>query len=69
MDAKVVLKFIADVLYIKGYLSVQELSDVYDASSFSDLDKISEKMMCGDYNNLKRGEGYVRQAGIDLIRE
>jgi hypothetical protein len=64
---KVVLKFFADVLYLKGYLCAEELEDIYDASTPSDLDAIFEKMIKSQYNVYKRGEGYVRrnEQGVD----
>lgn len=58
---KVLLKFFADVLYLKGTLCAEELDDIYDASTPSDLDNIFEKMITNQYNVYKRGEGYVRR--------
>lgn len=58
---KVLLKFFADVMYIKGTICAEELEDIYDASNADDLDIIFEKMIGGKYNTLKRGEGYVRK--------
>lgn len=56
---KVLLKFFADVLYLKEQLCSEELEDIYDAKSPSDLDDIFEKMMRGEYNVYKRGESYA----------
>lgn len=60
---KIVLKFMADVLYIKKIICAEELEAIMDARDFSDLDIITEKMMGGEYNALKRGETYLRYAG------
>ena len=54
---KVLLKFFADVLYIKGLLCYEEIDDVYNAKSLSDLDEIIYKMERGEYN-VYRGESY-----------
>jgi hypothetical protein len=58
---KVVIKFFTDILYLKGMLCAEELEDIYDASTPSDLDAIFDKMMSNKYNVYKRGEGYVRR--------
>lgn len=57
---KILLKFFADVLYIKGKLCVEELEDIMDAKTPFDLDNIVEKMLCSEYNVYKRGETYDR---------
>lgn len=54
---KVTLKFIADVLYIKGILCSDELEDIMDAATIEDLDHIVDKMLDDEYL-LKRGETY-----------
>jgi hypothetical protein len=58
MMDKILLKFFADVLYAKRILCAEELEAIYEASSFSDLDEIFEKMLGGEYNVYKRGETY-----------
>ncbi len=58
---KVLLKFFADVLYLKGLLCYEELEAIMDVQSLSDLDGIFEKMYRGEYNVYKRGEPYVEQ--------
>lgn len=58
---KVVLKFLADVLYVKGFIYFDEFEDIMDASTPEDLDVIVDKMLRGEYNAYKRGEGYVRE--------
>lgn len=59
---KVVLKFLADVLYIKGFICFEEFDAIMDAKNPSDLDDIVEKMIRGEFNVYKQGEGYVRCA-------
>lgn len=54
---KVVLKFITDVLYIKGILCSEELEAILDATNAKDLDIIIDKMLDDEYV-LKRGETY-----------
>lgn len=65
---KILLKFFADVLYIKGKLCAEELEAIYDAKTPSDLDNIFEKMMQGKYNVYKRGESYDKIEPIQLDR-
>lgn len=57
---KVILKFFADVMYIKGLLCYEELTDVMEVKTISDLDMIVEKMLGGEYNAHRRGEGVIR---------
>ena len=66
---KVVLKFLADVLYIKGVICYDEFEDIMEVKTFSDLDNIVEKMLRSEYNVHKRGEGYVRLNGIGSTNE
>lgn len=54
---KVTLKFLADVLYIKGVFCIEELEDVMNACNPSDLDVIIDKMLDDKYYP-KRGETY-----------
>ena len=56
---KITLKFLADVLYIKGIICYEELEDIMDVKTPFDLDNIVEKMLSDEYNVYKRGEGYV----------
>lgn len=60
---KIVLKFVADILYIKKIICAEELESIMQAKNFSDLDEITEKMLGGEFNALKRGETYLRYAG------
>lgn len=55
---KVLTKFIADILYIKGILCYDEFEDIMDARNVDDLDIITEKMFNDEYNPYRRGEGY-----------
>ena len=59
---KVVLKFLADVLYIKGFICFEEFDDVMNSKNPTDLDDIVEKIIRGEYNVYRQGEGYVRYA-------
>jgi hypothetical protein len=60
---KVVLKFLADLLYIKGIICFEEFEDIMESHTFYDLDTIIEKMIREEYNVYKRGEGYVGYTG------
>lgn len=53
---KIVLKFIVDILYLKGILCYEEYSAILDIKEISDMDKHIEKMLKGDFNVYKRGE-------------
>lgn len=48
---KIILKFVADVLYVKAIISLEEYEDVMSACKPSCLDKIVERMLRDDYNN------------------
>lgn len=54
---KITLKFLADVLYIKGVLCSEELEDILEVKTIDDLDHIIDKMLDDAYI-LKRGETY-----------
>jgi hypothetical protein len=58
MDAKLVLGFFADVLYLKGVICFDELEAIYDVKNAEDLGVIFERMMAGDFNVYKKGETY-----------
>ena len=49
MDSMVVLKFLADVLYVKGYIYFKEYEAILDSSTPEDLDKIVERMLHDDF--------------------
>lgn len=56
---KLVLKFLADVLYVKEIINVNEYEDVLDARNPSELDNIVDKMLGGGYvGKIKKGESY-----------
>lgn len=59
---KIVLKFLADILYLKGSICFEEYDDILESKDYSDLDNIVEKIIRGDYNVYRKGEGYVRYA-------
>lgn len=59
---KIVLKFLADVLYIKGFICFEEFDAIMESKNSSDLDDIVEKMIRGEFNVYKQGEGYIRYA-------
>lgn len=56
---KVLLKFFADVLYLKGIICFEEYDDIMDVKYFEDLDVVFEKMMREEYSAHKRGDLYV----------
>ena len=59
---KISLKFLADVLYIKGFICFEEFDAIMESKNASDLDDIVEKMIRGEFNVYKQGEGYIRYA-------
>lgn len=52
---KVVLKFIADVLYLKGVIFFEELEAIMECRDCNDLDEVFERMMKEDFNAYRRG--------------
>ena len=60
---KVVLGFVADVLYLKGLICFEELEGIMEAKDSSDLGNVFEKMIRGEYNVYKRGEPYSNHSG------
>lgn len=60
---KLVLGFIADILYVKGILSLVEYQDIIEVKNPSDLDTIIDKMLGGEYDEKRlQGEGYAKSA-------
>ncbi len=57
---KVILKFLADVLYVKEKLCLEEYEAILDVRIPHDLDKIIDRMLSDDFNTLRRGESYGR---------
>ena len=62
MDTKVVLKFMADLMYVHGMICYEEYDDILESKDYSDLDNIIEKLIKEEYNVYRKGEGYVRYA-------
>ena len=56
---KITLKFLADILYIKGFIYHEEYEDIMSAQTISDLDYIVDRMLRDGYKPSKTGEGYV----------
>ena len=61
---KIVLKFLADVLYVKEKLSLEEYEAIMDAKTPADLDNIVDRMLRDDFTVLLRGETYGRYPGV-----
>lgn len=61
---KIVLKFLADVLYIKEKLTLEEYEAIMDAKTPFDLDNIVDRMLRDDFTVLLRGETYGRYPGV-----
>lgn len=57
---KAVLKFLADVLYIKKIICFEEFEAIMESKNPLDLDDIVEKMLKEEYNVYKQGESYLR---------
>lgn len=60
---KTAIGFITDILYIKGVICFEEFDDIMEAKYPTDLQDIIEKMLRGEYNAYKRGEGYISNDG------
>lgn len=56
---KTSIGFLADILYIKGHISFEEFEAIQDVNHPSDLDVIVDKMLRGEFNGHRRGEGYI----------
>ena len=56
---KVLLKFIADVLYVKGYIYYSEFEAMMGVRNADDLDRIIEGMLNDEFKGYKKGEGYT----------
>ena len=55
---KILLKFFADLLYVKNVIYYEELEAILNACTLSDLDEIFERMMRDGFSPYKRGEYY-----------
>lgn len=53
---KLLVKFLADVLYLKEVICFEEYEGIMDIRNYSDMDKVFEKMMKEEYNAYRRGE-------------
>lgn len=53
---KLLVKFLADVLYLKEVICFEEYEGIMDIRSYSDMDEVFEKMMKEEYNAYRRGE-------------
>jgi len=53
---KILLKFFADVLYLKGIICYEEFEAILDCCTPHDLDVVFERMMKEDFNYYARGE-------------
>lgn len=53
---KLTLGFIADLLYVKGYICFEEFEAIQNARIPSDLDEIVDKMLRSDFNVYRKGE-------------
>jgi hypothetical protein len=58
MTGKSVVGFLADVLYLKGFICYDEFEDIMNAQNDVDLGNIVEKMLRSEYNVYKKGESY-----------
>jgi hypothetical protein len=58
MTGKSVVGFLADVLYLKGFICYDEFEDIMNAKTDVDLGNIVEKMLRSEYNVYKKGESY-----------
>lgn len=56
---KILLKFISDVLYLKGVICFDEYEDIMRSSTPHDLDEVIEKIFKEEYNGYLRGEFIV----------
>ena len=59
---KLVLGFLADILYIKGFICFDEFEAIQEVKTPSDLDGLVEKLLRGEFNAHRKGEGYVFDA-------
>jgi len=59
---KLVLGFLADILYIKGFICFDEFEAIQEVKTPSDLDSLVEKLLRGEFNAHRKGEGYVLDA-------
>ena len=56
IDCKVILKFVSDLLYLKGFICYQEYEEILSSNCCVDLDVIIEKIIKERYNAYVQGE-------------
>ncbi len=61
---KLLLGFLADILYINGVICFEEFEAIGEIKSPSDLDKFVDRMLRSDFNVYRRGEGYERPNAV-----
>lgn len=59
MMDKLVLGLLADILYIKGIICLDEFEALGDITKPADIDVFVDRMLREDFNVYKRGEAYV----------
>ena len=52
---KVVVKFIADLLYVKDVICFEEFEAIMDSCNGEDLDNVIDRVLRGDFNVYRRG--------------
>lgn len=57
-DAKLIIGFLADILYQKEILCYDEFIAIDELRTPVDLQEFLEKMLRGEFNVYKRGETY-----------
>lgn len=55
---KLLLKFFADVMYLKDVICFEEYEGIMEVKTPMDLDEVFEKMMKEEYNAYRRGTIY-----------
>lgn len=55
---KIVIQLFADILYIKGIICFDEMQEIMNMKTPSDVESFTEKLIRGDHNAYKRGEVY-----------
>ena len=56
---KIVIKFIADLLYCKDLIFFDEFEAIMEAKTPEDLDDIIDKILRGEYHGYRKGESYL----------
>lgn len=58
MDGRVSIQLMADILYIKGIICLDELEALLDIRTSKDAEQFTEKLLRGDFNAYRKGEHY-----------